>query len=100
MKVTENHLRLVKDNFSFKVMVEGVERGKGGEKLEPFPPRTESCIEIKINLNFCFHTSLWCLKSFLKGLVKIKIGGNFLSTSRIGMGRIKFKISNLFLSFT
>ena len=22
----------------------------------------ESCIEIKIELNFYFHTSLWCLK--------------------------------------
>ena len=21
----------------------------------------------KINLNFCFHTSFWCLKSFVKG---------------------------------
>ena len=28
---------------------------------------SESCIEIKINLNFYFHT-LWCLKSFYEGL--------------------------------
>ena len=28
----------------------------------------ESCIEIKIKLNFYFHTSLWCLKSFYEGL--------------------------------
>ena len=40
----------------------------------------ESCIEIKIKLNFYFLTSLWCLKRCLKGLhkapqrsVKIKI---------------------------
>ena len=25
---------------------------------------SESCIEIKIELNFYFHTSLWCLKRF------------------------------------
>ena len=30
----------------------------------------ESCIEIKINLNFFFHTSLWCLKRFYEGLFK------------------------------
>ena len=30
----------------------------------------KSCIEIKINLNFYFHTSLWCLKRFYEGLKK------------------------------
>ena len=52
----------------------------------PIPCISKSCIKIKINLNFYFHTSLWCLKRFyenLKGLhetfeapqrsVKIKI---------------------------
>ena len=29
---------------------------------------SESCIEIKINLSFYFHTSLWCLKRFYEGL--------------------------------
>ena len=29
---------------------------------------TESCIEIKVELNFYFHTSLWCLKRFYQGL--------------------------------
>ena len=29
---------------------------------------SESCIKIKINLNFYFHTSLWCLKKFYEGL--------------------------------
>ena len=29
---------------------------------------SESCIEIKIELNFYFHTSLWCLKRFCEGL--------------------------------
>ena len=27
-----------------------------------------TCIKIKFNLNFYFHTSLWCLKSFYEGL--------------------------------
>ena len=31
---------------------------------------SESCIEIKIKLNFYFHTSLWCLKRFYEGLYK------------------------------
>ena len=29
----------------------------------PVPCISESCIEIKIKLNFCFHTSLWCLNN-------------------------------------
>ena len=29
---------------------------------------SESCIEVKIELNFCFHTALWCLKRFYEGL--------------------------------
>ena len=28
----------------------------------PVPCISESCIEIRIKLNFCFHTSLWCVK--------------------------------------
>ena len=31
---------------------------------------SESCIEIKIKLNFYFHTSLWCLKKFYEGTTK------------------------------
>ena len=27
---------------------------------------SESCIKIKISLNFYFHTSLWCLKGLTK----------------------------------
>ena len=30
----------------------------------PAPCILESCIKIKINLNFYFHASLWCLKRF------------------------------------
>ena len=33
---------------------------------------SESCIEIKIMLNFYFHTSLWCLKRFYEGLKGLK----------------------------
>ena len=42
----------------------------------PAPCISESCIKIKISLNFYFHTSLWCFKRFLKAPqrnVKIKI---------------------------
>ena len=38
---------------------------------------SKSCIKIKINLNFYFHTSLWCRKRFhegLKGLQKTFYG--------------------------
>ena len=34
----------------------------------PAPYILESCIKIKINLNFYFHTSLLCLKRFVKVL--------------------------------
>ena len=34
----------------------------------PAPEISESCIKMKIELNFCFHTSSWCLKRFYKGL--------------------------------
>ena len=34
----------------------------------PAPYILESWFKIKINLNFCFHTSLLCLKKFYKGL--------------------------------
>ena len=32
------------------------------------PLISESCIGIKIELNFYFQTSLWCLKRFYEGL--------------------------------
>ena len=32
------------------------------------PYISESCIKIKINLNFYFHISLGCLKKFYEGL--------------------------------
>ena len=34
----------------------------------------ESCTEIKIKLNFYFHTSLWCLKMFYEGLKGLSVG--------------------------
>ena len=34
----------------------------------PVPCIFESCIEIRITLNFYFHTSLCCLKGFYEGL--------------------------------
>ena len=64
------------------------------------PCLSESCITIKINLNFYFHTSLWCLKRFYEGvfqapqrIVKIKIQVNF--SSGIGTGRINLIILSL-----
>ena len=33
----------------------------------PVPCISKSCFEIKIKLNFYFHTSLWCLKRFCCG---------------------------------
>ena len=35
---------------------------------------SESCIGIKIKLNFYFHTSFWCLKRFYEGLHKTFLG--------------------------
>ena len=46
---------------------------QGLNLLKLSPRILESWIKIKINLNFYFHTSLWCLKRFyedLKGLQK------------------------------
>ena len=34
----------------------------------PVPSISEKGIEIKIKLNLYFHTSLWCLKGFMKAL--------------------------------
>ena len=34
----------------------------------PAPCISESCVKIRINVNFYFHTSLWCLKRFYEGL--------------------------------
>ena len=44
------------------------------------PCISESCIKIKIKLNFYFHTSLWCLKRFYE---------NLFSSPGIGTGRVK-----------
>ena len=41
---------------------------KKGVLTPPAPCISESCIEIKINLSFYFHTSLWCLKWFYEGI--------------------------------
>ena len=56
----------------------------------PVPCISKSSIEIKIKLNFYFHTSLRCLKVFIKPFevaqsVKIKISVNF--SVRPGLGR-------------
>ena len=57
-RVWESEIPLV----SFTVSINGL--------LLVFPVLciSETCIEIKINLNFYFHTSLWCLEGFYEGL--------------------------------
>ena len=62
----------------------------------PVPCISESCIEIKIKLDFYFPTSLLCLKRPSIKLfeapqrsVKIKIELNFLSPSGSGTGRVE-----------
>ena len=56
----------------------------------------ESIIEMKIELNFYFHTSLWCLKRFEapQRSVKIKILLNFFTLAGIGTLRVKVKVQN------
>ena len=72
---------------------------------------SENCIAIKININFYFHTFLWCaskgfieaLKAFIKPLeapqrsVNIKISVDFFFLSGIGTGRVKQKKLQLVL---
>ena len=66
--------------FSLSLLHSLAQYGKKGDSNDLFlrekvfvltvndPCISESCIEIKITLNFCFHTSLWCLKRFYEGL--------------------------------
>ena len=69
----------------------------------PVPCISESCIEIKIKLNFYFYTSFWCLKRFcerLKGVHKTFRGTTkkcenknliyFFSSSGVRTGNLKF----------
>ena len=56
------------------------------------PCISESCIKIKINFHFYFHTSFWFLKRFYEApqrSVKIKIKVSSLSSSAIATGRVK-----------
>ena len=63
----------------------------------PAPCISESCIEIKINLNAYFYTSLRCLKRFnegFQGIHKTFCGTTkkFLPWSGFGTGRVKICI--------
>ena len=63
----------------------------------PVPCISESCIEIKINLNAYFYTSLRCLKRFnegFQGIHKTFCGTTkkFLPWSGFGTGRVKICI--------
>ena len=46
-------------------------KSRMGDLTLPVPCISESCIEVKIKLNFYFRTSLWCLKRFYERLRKI-----------------------------
>ena len=59
----------------------------------PAPCISESCIKITINLNFYFHTSLWCLTKKCENKV------NFFSLSEFGAGRVKGLIKHQECSF-
>ena len=68
----------------------------------PAPCILESRSKIKINLNFYFPTSLWCLKRFYEGIkaffeapqrsVKIKLWVIFFSSPGIGVGKVKINL--------
>ena len=75
----------------------------------PVPCIIESCIEIKIKLNFYFHTSLGASKSFRKAFKafikpfeapqrseKIKIWIDFLSSFGTGTGRVNNSKINIY----
>ena len=68
----------------------------------PSPCISEGCIKIKINLNFYFQTSFWCLRRLYEGFyglhktvggttrsVEIKVLVNFLCSFQIGTGKVK-----------
>ena len=55
---------------------------------------SESCIKIKIKLNFYYHTSLWCLKRFYEGLLGLH--KTFWGTSKKCENK---NLSYFFLSF-
>ena len=61
----------------------------------PVPCISESWTEIKIKLNFYFHTSLWCLKRFYEGLK----GLNLFSSSGIGVERVNLRLVSRRLEF-
>ena len=46
---------------------------KNSSRVNPSRPvHLKIDIKIKINLNFYFHTSLWCLKRFYKGVKSLR----------------------------
>ena len=79
-KLTELALYLTAGKIWVKVFKNGPSRICGRQSLKnstvnmeavlnlPGPWISESCIKIKINLNFYFHTSSWWLKRFYEGL--------------------------------
>ena len=54
------------------------------------PSISESCLNMKINLNFYFHTSLQCLKRFFKAFQA------FIKSFEAPQGSVKIKFKLLF----
>ena len=44
-------------------------------------------MKIKINLNFYFHTSLWCLKGFYEGIYGLHKNFKLIFSPPPGLGR-------------
>ena len=75
----QSFIRIIKTfwNYKKKLFI-GV--AQGVNKLNPSRPMfSENRIKIKINLNFYFQTSLWCLKRFYEGLTTKKSENKTLS---------------------
>ena len=75
------------DRFSHHPPVRTILMSTHSVRNNPSHPGTsESCIKIKINLNFYFHTFWWCLKGFMKDFKP------FIKPFEAPQGSVKSKI--------
>ena len=68
-------LKFIFIHFPYEISTDIIQSYQFSGRILPLLPLialnpliSESCIEIKIELNFYFHTSLWCVKGFYEGL--------------------------------
>ena len=66
--ITAQTLRMLYLSFSLYFPFWNPGLGRKGPIAFPGLRILESCVEIKININFYFCTSLWCLERFYEGL--------------------------------